>query len=159
MKNPKLEAAERAAETYPALSAAAAAVGLQDHRQSLNSHQSRVADSHKAQMKALGLEASQAGDEMGDIVITGDIHSQDPAKVIGSLKGESMPSQVTKSSPLKTAALIATAALGGSAAPYLLPLVNSLVNPSVQSQPDSGIVKPSSSTTVENDYPMKIYRD
>ena len=110
-------------------------------------------------MKALGLEASQAGDEMGDIVITGDIHSQDPAKVIGSLRGDSLPSQVTKSSPLKTAALIATAALGGSAVPYLLPLINSLVNPSVQSQPDSGIVKPSSSMTVENDYPMKIYRD
>lgn len=93
LKSPKRESAERAAETIPGLSAAAAAVGLQDHQRMLQQHAKRVADGYE-----LGKAAFTAGqpmqpdsEEMSDILITGDIKvgsDQDAASVINAIKGQ-----------------------------------------------------------------------
>ena len=98
MQSPAMESAERAAETIPGLSAAAAAVGLEDHRRMLRDHASRVADSYALGRKAFTDQQQDDGcDDMGDIVITGDIKITDPAQaagVIDSLRGNDSSSPV-----------------------------------------------------------------
>ena len=85
-QSPQMETAERAAQTIPALSAAAAAVGLEDHRRMLQQHAHRVADTYALGRKALTNEPPTNNvDDMGDIVITGDIKITDPAQAAGVL--------------------------------------------------------------------------
>lgn len=159
--NPIQEVAERAAQSIPGLSAAAAAVGLQDHRASLHSHQSRVSDSHIAQMKALGIDKASEVEEMGDIVITGDIHAPNPDDVVRSLRGERLPVDMKQRSILPTLALIGASLAGGAGLPYLLPiLTQQLVSPQIDQSEIPAKLEPSQSQVrVENDYRMKIYRD
>lgn len=72
---PAQEAVERLAEGLPGLKLAAGAVGLANHQQLLHDHAKRVQDSHRIQMRALGLELPEGGeaeaDDMG-ITICGD---------------------------------------------------------------------------------------
>lgn len=73
----KEKIAERVADLAPGMVAAARAMALQDHRRTLNSYQKRVNDSHRMQAKALGMEdvvSDSPEDDMGDIIVTGDIH-------------------------------------------------------------------------------------
>lgn len=76
--SPAMEMAERVAETLPGLKAAAAAVGLQDHQRMLRDHARRVKDSHRLMAEAAGLKVDESVDDMGDIIITGDITHQPP---------------------------------------------------------------------------------
>lgn len=90
-QTPAEEAAERVAEATPGLAAAAAAVGLQDHRRALDAHARRVNDDHRMGLSALGfdnLAETMSDDAMGDILITGDIHASDPSQVVNALKGQ-----------------------------------------------------------------------
>jgi hypothetical protein len=50
------------------------AVGLENHRQMLHDANKRTRDAHRLQMKSLGeSQEDREDDEMGDLVITGDI--------------------------------------------------------------------------------------
>lgn len=159
-QTPLEQVAERSAETHPALSAAAAAVGLQNHRQALSSHEQRLKDSHAAQMKAIGMEPTGGADEMGDILITGDITATDPNQVVNSLRGVRQAPPASQSRLFPTAMLVAGALAGGATLPSLLPYIAQLVNQQVTEQSSSGIVSPShTETLIENNYPMKIYRE
>jgi hypothetical protein len=62
------------------LNAAAFAVGLEDHREMLRSHRVRVREGHEAAAKALGVDlgkTTSAGEDMGDIIVTGDVQLTD----------------------------------------------------------------------------------
>lgn len=119
-QSPAEETAERSAETMPGLAAAAAAVGLENHRRMLHQHAKRTTEGHKAQMGALGIDVGdEDSDEMGNIVITGDITSLNPQSVIDSLNGKIPQQQQQPSVPVpngsnfaKTAAAIGLAAVG-----------------------------------------------
>lgn len=79
--SPIQEWAKRAGEIYPGLQGAGLAVGLQDHQRMLRDHARRLLDGHKAQMKAAGfsdLAEADGGDDMGDILVTGDITVTNP---------------------------------------------------------------------------------
>lgn len=93
---PLEEASERAAETIPGLKAAAAAVGLEDHRRMLRDSARRVADSHRAQMSALGMSPEVEDDEMGNIVITGDINGANAKEIIDALSGQRADTSATQ---------------------------------------------------------------
>lgn len=118
------EIAQRAAETGPGLAAAAKAVGLQNHQRMLRDAANRVRDSHLAQMKAAGFDPGNAPeDDMGDIIITGDIQYA-PAPATEPTSPASTPAVV--SSPLSTlaktlisAALLGAGAAGGAGIPWL----------------------------------------
>lgn len=102
-KSPKRESAERAAETIPGLSAAAAAVGLQDHQRMLHQHAQRLKDTYEMGKAAFTGEKQQqpSGDEIGDILITGDIKvgaEEDAAAVINAIRGELQPQNETPAS-------------------------------------------------------------
>jgi hypothetical protein len=159
-QTPAEQVAERSAEAYPALSAAAAAVGLQNHRQALSSHEQRVRDSHAAQMRAIGMEPTGSPDEVGDILITGDITASDPQQVVNSLRGVRQTPQHSPRKLLPLAMLVAGSLAGGATLPSLLPYIAQLVNGQVTDQSASGIVSPShTETLIENNYPMQIYRE
>jgi hypothetical protein len=76
-RSAQAEIAKVESEGRERLSVAAQAVGLEDHRRMLSAYNQRLADSHRAQMKAMGLDslADAAGDgtEVGNIFVTGDI--------------------------------------------------------------------------------------
>lgn len=75
--SPSEKIAERVADLAPGLAAVAKAVGLEDHRRMLRDHARRVMDSHRMQAKALGMGdvvSESSDDDMGDIIVTGDIH-------------------------------------------------------------------------------------
>lgn len=69
------------------LAAASYAVGMESHRQMLHDHAQRVRDSHRAQMEVAGFTAGgDPEDEMGDIIVTGDINVTDPRSLDGLLR-------------------------------------------------------------------------
>lgn len=73
-RKPLEEMANRAATAGAGLAAAAKAVAVADHKRMLDDHARRVRDSHRLQMKKLGLEVNDAeDDEMGDVFVCGDI--------------------------------------------------------------------------------------
>lgn len=94
MQSPMMESAERAAETIPGLAAAAAAVGLQDHQRMLRDAATRLQDSYNIGRGALLAEQPKQmkdDDDMGDIVITGDIKILDPSQassILDSLRAK-----------------------------------------------------------------------
>lgn len=135
---PQQEIAKRLAEAGGGLAAAGRAVGLQDHQRLLRDNARRVNDSHRAMAKAagmgevLGKAQQEEGDDLGDILVTGDItingggDSQDATKLLEVLKGKAV-NQVSgaesedKPSPLGTigkyaalAALVAGSGAGGA---------------------------------------------
>jgi hypothetical protein len=111
-------------------------------------------------MKALGVDQASEVEDMGDIVITGDIHAPNPDEVVRSLRGERLPVQSKPQSILPTLALIGASLAGGAGLPYLLPiLTRSLVSPQIDQSQIPAKVEPSTSQLrVENDYRMKVYR-
>lgn len=137
------EAAQRTAQAGAGLLAAARAIAIQDQQRSLTSHARRVDDSHRAQMRALGMEdiADRAEpDDMGNIIVTGDIN------MMPGSDGRSLPWSTVPPSPpetpqpqeqtpastqpaaqasgiaslVKPAAMIAAAATAGAAGPPIV---------------------------------------
>ena len=143
-QSPLQQIAETVADTAPRLAVAAKAIALEDHRRMLAAHASRVADSHRAMAKAIGMEDATvlaAEDEaMGHLIVTGDINVGDPAslqKAISALSGQPVPqataatetpaaSPVTSAATplwqkaLVSAALVASGAGAGAGIPWLL---------------------------------------
>lgn len=75
------EVAKRAGEAGGGLAAAAKAVGLRDHARMLDRHDQRLRRGEELGYRALGVSgqqldelsgAGQGGDDVGDIVVTGD---------------------------------------------------------------------------------------
>ncbi len=160
-QTPWQQVAERAADAIPGLQAAASAIGLESHRAMLNDSRKRIADSHAIQMQAAGFNAPDSEEAMGDIIITGDISSKDPASVISGLKND-LPTQLPKkSNKLITLGLIAASLATGSTLPLLLN--NFLDQPVIDSVAPGDkldtVNQLQSTTTIENDYKMKIWRD
>ena len=58
------------------MGAAAAAVGLEDHRAMLAAHRKRTHDGHVAMSLAAGMPVSGEEEDVGDLTITGDIQLQ-----------------------------------------------------------------------------------
>jgi hypothetical protein len=56
-------------------------------------HRSRLADSHRWQAESLGQTASgeeQREDDVGNLIVTGDVYGSDAAEIIRSLQGTAM---------------------------------------------------------------------
>lgn len=102
-QTPRAEMQERLAEGIPGLGMAAWAVGLESHRQLLADARRRTADSHAAQMRAAKQPPTRSDDEMGDIVICGDINATDPKRVLDSLRGRSEQPSPQPQPPAPTA--------------------------------------------------------
>lgn len=146
--------AEKLATSIPGLKTAASAVGLENHRQTLADAASRVRDSHRAQMKAMGMDVDEAeSPDMGNIVITGDINTKDPAAVIDSLSSQQSAQKQAPAKPTSSLARTLAAAglvLAGSAAPIA---AWNLTRPS---QPSEAITEPATDTDTQ--YGLRIYR-
>lgn len=117
-QTPQQEYQERAAEQAAAWFTIPQLAAVQNLRQLWGDANQRAKDSHAAQMKAIGGEATEA--EMpGDIGISGDhtttIHNHYPATSV-------MPSLLKKCLPL--AATLALGGAAGIAAPLLLNWLN-----------------------------------
>lgn len=80
-KAPLETIANRVADILPGIKAAQAGVMLEDLRATQKAHRQRTQDGHKAMAKAAGvkIDKADAEDDMGDIVITGDITMTQPA--------------------------------------------------------------------------------
>ena len=92
---PMEEISKRVGEVVPGLKAAAGAVGLEDHREMLRDHRARVRNDYKFQQSLLGDtvsdDAKPEDDEMGDIIITGDLNfggNTSAEQAIKALKGK-----------------------------------------------------------------------
>jgi hypothetical protein len=90
-------------ESAAGLKVVGAAVGLEDHRRLLAGNAKRVRESQRAMARAAGmedvLEDSGEPDEMGDILVTGDITihggtQADAANIVKVLKGKAVEQQV-----------------------------------------------------------------
>jgi hypothetical protein len=69
------------------MGAAAAVVGLEDHRAMLAAARRRTRDGHVAMSKAAGVQVSEEDDDVGDLTITGDIQLQKQAPPVnGAVK-------------------------------------------------------------------------
>jgi hypothetical protein len=149
-QTPLQQVAETVADTAPKLAIAAKAIALEDHRRMLREHAGRVADSHRAMAKAIGMEdavvLASEEDAMGHLIVTGDINVSDPAALqgaINALAGKQSPSpspapaQATDTSAapaapaastatpfwqkaLVSAAMVASGAGAGAGIPWLL---------------------------------------
>jgi hypothetical protein len=85
---PLEEIAKRAAEAGAGLAAGAKAVGLANHREMLRDHAKRVRDDHEWAKQLRGQEPTVAGgDDMGDIIVTGDIYGDQAVKALGRVNG------------------------------------------------------------------------
>lgn len=79
-RHPLAEIAKRAAEGTQGLYTAALAVGVEDHRRMLKDHAERLKAGFTDARKASGFggekdaKSEGEGDEMGDIIVTGDNH-------------------------------------------------------------------------------------
>ncbi len=144
-KTPRKTIADRVADILPGVKAAQAGVMLQDLQATQQAHRRRTADGHKAMAKAAGVEIDDpnAGDDMGDIVITGDITvTQSPAPSPAATPPPlPSPAQQPKSQfPKLLAKAAITAALVGSGAgaamPWLLGMFDKTPPPVVTSPPE-----------------------
>lgn len=93
LQTPREETAERVAETVPGLTAAAYAEAVQDYRHMNATHRRREDDSYRQQCEALGVEVSEPPkeDEVGNLVVTGDVYGSDAAEIIRSLQDGAEP--------------------------------------------------------------------
>lgn len=92
-QSPLQEATERLAEIVPGLAAAAHAQALRDFAASQADYRQRVRDAHAIGARALGVGdfvSQPAGSDpmAGNIIITGDISTPDPARVVNALAGQ-----------------------------------------------------------------------
>lgn len=106
--SPIQELGKRAAETMPGISAAAAAVGLEDHRRMLLDHSAKLRADYAYQQKLLGNtdyadSANEADSMPGDITITGDIYGGPHPDVLKKLLGDRDQQQIqTATTPATT---------------------------------------------------------
>ncbi len=135
-QSPMQEMAERTAETAPGLAAAAHMEAVQNFRHLNADHRRRLADSHRWQGASLGQTVSDPSekkeDDVGNLIVTGDVYGSDAAEIIRSLQSVAEPSQGPSEpakqtgwvSNLGKAALVAaglsTAGGLGAAVPWLL---------------------------------------
>ena len=136
---PRQTVAKTVAEVAPKLAVAAKAIAIDDHRRLLRDNAARVADSHRAMAKAIGMEDTVAPaareDEVGHLIVTGDINVADPASLqqaIGTLSGKAAANSdqaatagQQESTPLwqkalVSAAMVASGAGVGAGIPWLL---------------------------------------
>jgi len=87
-QTPLEEITERVAETVPGLTAAAQMVGLEDHRRMLRDNADRLRDAHRYGATNSGMRADEMreGDDMGNLVVTGDIYGDQAVRSIGIAK-------------------------------------------------------------------------
>jgi len=99
------EMGERVAETSD-LTAAAFAVSIQDMQRQLRDSSRRIRDSHKIGMRDAGMPISNEGDgdEMGHIIITGDIVGNEGVRALAEVaKAKERPQQLpAQPSPVQT---------------------------------------------------------
>lgn len=88
-QSPTQEAAERIGEAMPGLVLAAHVAALDNQRSMLADARKRVSDSHRWHAKGLGMPdpGEQTGEDMGAIVITGDIYGSDSERIVRALQG------------------------------------------------------------------------
>ncbi len=147
-QSPAQELAERAAESIPSLQAAAAAVGLQDHQRMLRDHARRVRDSHRVGARAAGMDdiaAEPTGDDMGDIIISGDITNTYLPPPLAAQTSQPTAAPASNSAPAapglsnwtKAALVAASLASGGvgAAIPLLTNLLSNKPAPPPATQP------------------------
>lgn len=82
-KDPFQVLRERAADSIPGLGAWAHIIGIQNIKRVMQAAHRRTDDGHRAMARAAGMEdivakAPEAGDDMGDVIITGDITTTSP---------------------------------------------------------------------------------
>lgn len=126
---PLEEIAKRVSEGATGLATAAHAVAVRNYAVSQGDYRHRINDSHRAGMKAIGLNrdelsASDAEDEMGDIIVTGDVYGD---RAIAGLQRQSPPDREAPSSRTLPSLIVAASLLVGGAglgvlvADWLLP--------------------------------------
>jgi len=119
-QTPRAEMAERFAEST-GLRTATMAAGLEDHRRMMADNARRLAEGHKAMARAAGMEdlvADPGGDDVGDILVTGDINvgtNGSRPKVLDKILGQSANggAVATKPSASLWPKIVAAALLGG----------------------------------------------
>lgn len=95
-QTPLQQVANTVADTAPKLAIAAKAIALEDHRRMLRDYAARVADGHRAMAKAIGMEdsvvlAASEENDMGHLIVTGDINVGDPSALqaaVNALSGK-----------------------------------------------------------------------
>ena len=110
--------AERAADSLPGLGAAAYAIGLEDHRRALHDFAQRVRIDHRMGLRTLGMEdlAQQPSeDDMGDIVICGDITNNISGRNLPSAGAPATPTTPEPASPRPSVSEPAVPGLSGLA--------------------------------------------
>ena len=129
---------ERVAESFPATMVPFLA-GLENWRANQRDHRQRVRDSHLMGAKALGMESlvgKNGEDDMGDIIVTGDIT-------------QTAPAAEKQSSSMGSAA---TAAIGAGALAAGM-LLNNLMQPKqaepVQSTQPPAIIQPADRSSLQ----------
>ena len=84
----------RLAASIPGLGIAAHAIGLENIRGVFADARQRTRDGHKAMAGAAGFDVGKGGDDVGDLIVTGDIHTHQqqsaPEKKAGLLS-KSLP--------------------------------------------------------------------
>lgn len=92
-QSPAEKIAEQVAEKAPGLTVAAYTEAIDNFRRANDSYRKRLADSHRWHAKALGMEASDTeGDDVGNLVVTGDVYGSDAASIIAALQGSQQAS-------------------------------------------------------------------
>lgn len=124
---PVEEMGKRFGEVVPGLKAAAGAVGLESHRRMLRDHAQRVRDDYKIAAWAAGFEGKVADmpeDDMGDIIITGDLNfggSTSAEQAIKALKGKVVDKTDTGAPDTPAAPTEPVASAGGASVSAGLP--------------------------------------
>ena len=120
MKNssPLNEMGERAAEAIPGLVAAPKLAAIDAYRKQMADARRRIHDGHRAQMQALGISIPDLPeDDMGNLIICGDIQTENPASLLQAMQGQS-PLPSAGLTGWKKYAAIAALAAGGPIAGY-----------------------------------------
>ena len=108
--------AEKISDTLRGLGSAAYAVGLEDHRRMLRDAAQRTRDGHRAMMQAANVstDGSDEDDDMGDILVTGDItiRNDGGGKHQGVPQEKPVSQQTTGLSNAAKAAMLGSALLG-----------------------------------------------
>jgi len=122
MQSPMQEIAERVAEAAPGLAVAANLEAIQNFRQSNADARRRLQDSHRWQATALGMTVADAPKEedMGNLVVCGDVYGSDAAEIIRSLQaGTAIPP--ASAVPAQEPAQVSTAPANPATQPVAVP--------------------------------------
>jgi len=137
-QTPLEEIAGRVGDYAPGLAAGAHAVGLDEWRRSQAAYRRQVAADRAAQARAIGAEpaANTPEDDMGNLVVAGDIYGANAAEILRALgcgTAAAEPQALSpeplierrdaapQAHPLAKAALVAAGLLGGSAIAAAIP--------------------------------------